>query len=199
MLLLAALHRRAAMASRGGGCVCLAENPCTVCTGHAGAPLPRGMVSLSSAGSRACGIQQHGFSFMIVRHCYASLYRAFLDVQGNAVVRATAAALLSAAEPRAQRAAATLNPKFSAAGDWRLSLGAAGGAGRGDPNPLEDPWGEDLAGAPAGSVPTMEAAAAGPAGGEAGLVPQLDTTLLEVCRFRVYENLPEHNPYTKSV
>lgn len=115
------------------------------------------------------------------------MYRAYLDAQGDAEVRATAAALLSAAEPRARRAAATLDPKPAAAVDWRLSLGAAGGAGAGDPNPLEDPWGEDLAGAPAGSVPTMEAAAAGPAGGEVGLVPQLDTTLLEVCRVRVFE------------
>lgn len=114
-------------------------------------------------------------------------------------MRATAAALLSAAEPGARRAAATLAPKPAAAGDWRLTLGAAGGVGGGDPNPLEDPWGENLAGAPAGSVPTMEAAAAGPAGGEAGLVPQLDTTLLEVCRVRVCENLPEHKPYTTSV
>ena len=115
---------------------------------------------------------------------HVNVYRARLDVQGDTEVRATAGALLSAAEPRARRAAATLDPKPAAAGDWRLSLGAAGGAGAGDPNPLEDPWGEDLAGAPAGSVPTMEAAAAGPAGGEAGLVPQLDTTLLEVRRVR---------------
>ena len=137
------------------------------------------------------GMQQHcSLGLSPAQRSLRSVCMLFIlsEVQGDAEVRATAEALLSAAEPRAARAAATLNPKAAAAGDWRLSLGAAGGAGAGDPNPLEDPWGEGLAGAPAGSVPTMEAAAPGPGGGEAGLVLQLDTTLLEVRKARLFKD-----------
>ncbi len=101
---------------------------------------------------------------------------------------AAARALLAAAEPRGT---GTGGPAGSPGagplpqGDWRLEL-EGGGAG-GD---LGDPWGGRLAAAPPGAVPTMEAAAAGAGGGEAGLVPQLDTTLLEARRaligYRVY-------------
>jgi len=88
---------------------------------------------------------------------------------------AAARALLAAAELRGTGApAGAPGAGPLPQGDWRLEL-EAGGAG-GD---LGDPWGSRLAAAPPGAVPTMEAAAAGAGGGEAGLVPQLDTTLLE--------------------